>query len=110
MSEHYITFSFEVLVENIKEFLTLTKDLKQGSIIKMRQIILDIESKLNDILNISDSDYINKNSKIEYADEARNKIENVFNGRLKTQQTVEFYYKAISITGQYQDIVKTIYN
>lgn len=111
MTEHYITFSYEVLIESINQFLILTKDNKQGSVLKMVQIILNINSKLKEIeLNKQEENYEDyKMSIIKFADECRYKIDNIFSGRIPTPETTKLREKALSITGQYQDIVKTLY-
>lgn len=111
MTEHYITFSYEVLIESINQFLTLTKDNKQGSVLKMVQIVLDINSKLNEIETNKEIDNSSeyKMSIIKFADECRYKIDNVFSGRIPTPITTQLREKALGIAGQYQDIVKTLY-
>lgn len=111
MSEHYITFSYEDLIESINQFVVLTNDHKQGSVLKMIQIVLDINSKLTEIESSKHSenyeDY--KISVIKFADDCRDKIENIFSGRIPTPETTKLRDRAIQITGQYQDIVKTLY-
>ena len=111
MSEHYITFSYEVLIDSINQFLILTKDHKQGSVLKMIQIILNINSKLKEIESNKEIDNSSeyKMSVIKFADECRDKIENIFSGRIPTPETTKLRGMAISITGQYQDIVKILY-
>jgi hypothetical protein len=47
---------------------------------------------------------------IKFADECRYKIENIFSCRIPTPITTQLREKALSIAGQYQDIVKTLYS
>jgi len=66
----------------------------------MKAIILAIVNKLA----ILKSDDI---SIIEFSNKARNRLENIFEGRIALPDTIKIHHEAIVIAALFQDIVKS---
>lgn len=103
----YIQTSLDLLLADIHTFIQSTHDKKHGSIVKMRQII---ESLVNKLVNISSNidETICWDELIEFANNSRYKIENIFKDRIATEVAISVQDRARIIIGQFQDLVKTL--